>query len=729
MKHKTLFPLLLLFITLTTYSQKKKELTIPEQVWGTTSTVIEDSEIPEEWKNESAVFLSKTTEYTYNRPHNSIEYTKISHSRIKLLDQAAITEYSTFKYDKNSSYYRSGSRVTNSLTIGVKVIKPDGSVLIIDVEEEAIEGKKENKLAIPNLEKGDVIDYFFYTNTIMGENDLFHYEPVENYVNAAYPILDYQFSLKTEKDFFINFTPLNGVPELTRTNIKTKNKKDNKRIYSFQLKNVAKNSSKRWFYPFVELPAYKFQVNFARTGKYEKKAYTFISKDVNIIKDHIKKEDIFDFYEDQFRPYGKLGDVQRFLKDKTFSSDEEKVKAVYYYLRHAYFTNYIEGIVVENADINTIYPYEYYGKNPIFFKKEKDFIRFFAAFLKDYKINYEILIGTKRYNGNIEQLLLESNVNFLMKVNTTPSLYIESFNHVSNVNRINPLLENTDAYALKVTDRKYIDDIETITFPKSTYEENNNNEKLDLVISEDFSSVNVHRTSSYTGHNKANEQKERLKFYDYVYEDYSKYGTKTLYDKIKKKKTKAKYKKEFDALISKLKEDQGEDFQKKLKNEYSFDIDTDDYSFSIENNGRFNNNDPFEFTEDFKITDDFIKRAGKNYILNVGKLIGAQVEISENEKDRDYNIYMGYSRSFSNNVTIKVPDGYTVSGLDKLNITITNDTGGFTSTAKIEDNILKITTNKYYENNYESKENWSKMVSFLDATYQFTQEKILLKKI
>ena len=166
-----------------------------------------------------------------------------------------------------------------------------------------------------------------------------------------------------------------------------------------------------------------------------------------------------------------------------------------------------------------------------------------------------------------------------------------------------------------------------------------------------------------------------------------------------------------------------------MKNEYSFDIDTDDYSFSIDNNGRFNNNDPFEFTEDFKITDDFIKRAGKNYILNVGKLIGSQVEINENEKDRDYNIYMGYSRSFSNSVTIKVPDGYTVSGLDKLNISITNDTGGFTSTAKIEDNVLKITTNKYYKNNYESKENWSKMVSFLDATYQFTQEKILLKKI
>ena len=115
--------------------------------------------------------------------------------------------------------------------------------------------------------------------------------------------------------------------------------------------------------------------------------------------------------------------------------------------------------------------------------------------------------------------------------------------------------------------------------------------------------------------------------------------------------------------------------------------------------------------------------------MDIGKLIGGQVEIDEKEKDRKNNIYMGYSRSFDNNINITIPDGYTVSGIDKLNTSIINETGGFTSKVTIEGNILKITTHKYYENNYEPKENWSKMVSFLDATYQFTQEKILLKKI
>ena len=416
--------------------------------------------------------------------------------------------------------------------------------------------------------------------------------------------------------------------------------------------------------------------------------------------------------------------MQRFLKDKKFSSNEEKIKAVYYYIRHKYFTNYIEALIVDDADI--IYPYEYYGKNPIFFNEEKDFIRFFAAFLKEEKIDYEILVGTKRYNGDIDNLLLESNVNFLMKVNTTPVLYIESFNHISNVNRINHLLEDTNAYALKVTDRKYIEDIETITFPKSTYQQNNNTEKLIVTISDDFSVATVNKTATYNGHNKLDEQKDRLKFYDYVYEDYKKYGTKPLYEKIRNKKTKAKYKKEFEALIAKMKEKQKEKFKSHSNNEYSFEI--DNYDFSIIQTGRYSATEPFEINEQFEITDDLIKRAGKNYVIEAGKLIGNQVEIDEKEKIRDHHIYMGYPRSFNNEISITIPEGYTVAGLEKLNTTVTNSTGGFESSATVNNNTLTITTHKFYANNFEKKENWNKMIDFLEAAYQFTQEKILFKK-
>jgi len=35
---------------------------------------------------------------------------------------------------------------------------------------------------------------------------------------------------------------------------------------------------------------------------------------------------------------------------------------------------------------------------------------------------------------------------------------------------------------------------------------------------------------------------------------------------------------------------------------------------------------------------------------------------------------------------------------------------------------------KVYKHNFEPKENWSKMIDFLEAAYQYSQKKVVLKK-
>jgi hypothetical protein len=89
---------------------------------------------------------------------------------------------------------------------------------------------------------------------------------------------------------------------------------------------------------------------------------------------------------------------------------------------------------------------------------------------------------------------------------------------------------------------------------------------------------------------------------------------------------------------------------------------------------------------------------------------------------------MSFPRSFENEITFNIPEGYSVSGLEKLNKKVENETGGFVSTAEIKGNQLVIKTLKYYKNYFEPNANWNKMIQFLDAAYQFTQEKVLLKK-
>ena len=204
------------------------------------------------------------------------------------------------------------------------------------------------------------------------------------------------------------------------------------------------------------------------------------------------------------------------------------------------------------------------------------------------------------------------------------------------------------------------------------------------------------------------------------------FGTSPVLDLVRNKKDKEKYKKEYAALLEKLKQDKVEKFKKEIEDEYEITVDKHD--LTINKTGRFGVNDPLVFTENFNITSNFIKKAGNNYILNIGKFISSQIDIEEKEHDRTNNIYTQFPRTFDYAIELNIPQGYSVSGLDKLNVTIENETGSFTSKAEIKDNKLIIVSTKKYLNSFEPNANWKKMIAFLDAAYQFTQEKVLLKK-
>lgn len=700
--------------------QQKKIEKVEAKLWNSNTEY--NDEVPEKWKNESAVYLLRSVNYYYIRPQNSIEYTKVLRNRIKLLDQAAVTEYSEFKYKNDNQYHRIGtSVVNNTFYLGVKVIKPNGEEFIVDTKEETIEGEDEKKLAIPNLEKGDIIDYYFYSDMIPGENDLYRFKPVEDIIEANYPIVNYEFKLHTEKDFFLSFNTYNDAPTLDK--FPPTDKKGKERIYGFSMKDIDENTYPRWFYPYLELPCYKFQVTFARTRGNQKKAYAFIPVEEENIKTKVTKEEVFEFYQDKLSPYGDLGQVKRFIKDNEFSSKKEMVEAVFYYMRHQFYTNYIEAFVINESKIMN--PFAYY-LNAIFFDSEEQFVRYFAAVLKEEKIDYEILVGTKRYNGSIDELLLESNSDFVLKVNTETPLYIDNFDAYATVNNISPLLENSEAYALKVAKRVDIEGIEHTTLPSTSYEDNRSVEILDIAINEDFDGLTIDRNSLHTGHNKTSDQENRLEYFDFVFEDYEKYETLSVLDRVRKKKDKERYQTEYDALLKKLKDKQQENCKKSTASEYSLEL--DDYTFEVTATGRKSTSDPLKFKEHFTTKGDLIKKAGPNYIFTIGKLIGGQYEINDKTRSRTHNVYSGNPRSFVNEMSITIPDGYSVSGLEKLNYHIENETGAFISTANIEGNTLTIKTEKVYKNYFEPNANWNMMVEFLEAANDFEEAKILLKR-
>ena len=709
---------LLFFVFIASNAQKKAE--IKELFWGKTDEFKNANTVPDKWKNESAVIICKNEFYDYHKFGSNVNYTSSIRKRIKLLDQAAVTEFSEFSF-KNKFYSNKGMYATrnSTITIGIKIVKANGKEIEIDVDKEAKTVDKEKKIAIANLEIGDILDYYYYSQEPFKSVLEYGFEPVETTLGDIYPTMNMKLSFQTENDFFVNFNTYNGAPDL----VEIPTKSSGERKYELNAKDIEKNEFPRWFYPLVEMPCYKFQVFFARSGKFEARAEAFLSSKEKEIKKTVSKEDIFNYYEDKFKPNGDLSLIKKYLKDKTFANDEDKIRDIYYFARHHFFTQYIEAIVLKDVlNINFLL----YYTNGIFFNKEESFVNYFMEYLKKNDIDYDIVVGTPRFNGKIEDLLIQKNVTLLLRVKTKNPIYLEYFNPYSSADQFNYNLENSKAIVLQIAKGKKVVDSEIITLPSSTYHDNASKLKSDVTITDDFNGLNIKKVASFYGHLKESEQSDKMYYFDYIFEDYQKYGTKSVVDYIGSKKQKEKFGKEFDGVTNKLKDQQKEAFKKSTEDEFGLEI--DNHSLKINSTGRFGKNSPLVYEEDFTIKNNLIKKAGDNYLIEIGKLITAQVEINKKEKERKNNIYQIYPRSFENEITFHIPAGYSVAGLDKLNKKIENETGGFTSTATVTGNDLVIKTFKYYKNYYEPNSNWIKMVDFLDDTYQFTQEKILLKK-
>ena len=714
--------ILFLAFSIFSFSQSKEQLEAKDFFWGNSDAYKKSTDIPKKWANESAVILYKNENYDFHKFGKNVTYTSSVRKRIKLLDKAAVEEFSEFAF--KSRFRSSKGRYTwkekGNNYVGVKIVKPDGSEIEIDVEKESVEVDGETKVAIANLEIGDIIDYYFFRLEPFKATYSFGFDPVETNLGEEYPIVDFKLFFETENDFFINFNSYNDAPKFTQISTEKKNM----RRYELVASDIEKNEYTRWFYPLLELPSYKFQVYFARSGKFEDRALAFLPEKENIIKTSVSKEEVLDLYDNRFKPDGDIGDVRGFFKKKTFKNDTEKVTEAYYFMRHYYLTRFVEAIFIKDAKI-MYNPFTYYG-NPVFIQNQKQFVRHFTEFLKHEKIKYEIVVAKKRFDGSIDDLLIEKNVNVLIKVNTSTPLYAQLFSVHTNINEFSPLIEDTDVYLLSPT-RNKIDVVKRGKLPTSTHLDNETKKEITLSLNEDFSGITISSVNSHKGHSKKDEQYERLMFSDYVAEDYAKYETKSFIDLIRRKKDKARYKKELDALAQKIKEKQKEKFENSAKTEY-FVEEIEDYTYKINDTGRYGLETYFTFTETFNAKSALIKKAGPNYIIEIGKLIGGQINLEEKERNRTANIYAQNARSFNYNITFNIPEGYTVVGLDKLNKSVDNDAGAFISTALIEGGTLIIKTSKQYKHNYEPSSNWNKMIAFLDEANQFTNEKILLKK-
>lgn len=718
-----LITIIALTLTQVIFAQKKDEEEIREFFWGANDEYKNVTEVPEKWKNESAVILYKNVNHDYHKFLKNVTYGRSTRERIKLLDKAAVEEYSEFTFNtelKSRQGWSLWSYEEGSI-VGLKIIKPDGTEREIDVENEIVVTDGVQKLAISNLEVGDILDYYSYHEKPYTWFTSINFDAVEEVLADEYPIVDYKFYLETENDFFISFNSLNGAPKLQ----KLETGKRNFRKYELVAHDLPKYDFPRWYYPMAEMPAYKFHVYFAANGKYEKRAKAFLSEKEDIVLEKVDMDQAFDYFSEALEPGGIYPDVKYYLSNQEFANDREKAIAAYYYLRHSHLTKFIEAAYVKEAGIAD-YPYEYYGL-VYFVDSAKDFVKNYAGILKKEDIDFEVVLGTPRKDGKLSELLLKENVEFFLKVNTEPPFYASYFDLHGTVGQFPEDLEGTDVYLLGADKKGRLREVKTGKLPVSNSLDNETLSEISLKINDDFSGVHLKSVHKYKGNPKKDEQEEKMYYENYVREDYKRYETEDFLAHVNRKKHRERYERELEALSQKIKKNMTEKFEETAA--LGLEIpEVENYNFEIQETGRYNKDDYFIYSEEFDAPNVFVKKAGPNYILEIGKIIGGQVEIQDNEKERKEDIYMNYPRVYRNKIVLEIPDGYSASGYENLNTKVENETGGFQSSARLEGNTLIVETTKEYKHNYEPNENWPKMIEFLEQARQFTNEKILLKK-
>lgn len=711
--------------------------------------------VPDKWKNESAVIIGQKTEYLFTRVFSGkssyvVRTQEYIHKRIKLQDKNSLEKFSTFYYvtlgkDGNAQY---------------KIVKENGKEINVDMNT-AIEEEqdvpaiyrpilfkinfKKMKMAIPNLEVGDIIDY-----TVKSTYDWdmrqegIEFTPFIFSLANTYPTLYQQYRFTMADGMKVKYRAFNGAP-----NIKYDPKasvfgdKNSYLSYYFLDKDREKSVDERWSLEYRNTPTVKFRVVLLSDNDSESKGLG----QATIDRSGLSIEDVYKRYAGVAAYMtttvtslvGYTGEyITKKKNEGVLKTDDDIIRETYYCLRKVFLEMYYKGPV--HSDLEKYMTGKKLYKKVLAAEKKdvtsqkeekEDEIRIngvtFATALRvalaGVGIQSELFVYVPRRLGGWRDAIFMEELDYVLRVKSKRKFYyLEAFNNFDAFGTLYPYLEGAEGYAIGYQEK---DQYARGNIAPSTSVDNVERQEYLLNLSDAMDVVRTDRTSSYLGASKIGRIEQANLDRTYLDVDFDKY-----YNEPKKGKksdnaiteTSMKYD---DPDKDERVKDRKELFEKDLKGE--FDVDKYD-EFELIKDGRFGDTAWLQYKERYTLK-KMISKAGKNYILEIGKLIGDQIKLDSNEiKTRQTDIWIPNARTIENIITLNIPAGYTVDGLQDLNMTVDNESGSFISTAKVDGDKLIITTRKLYKKNFDKKELWPNYVAFLEPAYKFSQAKIVLKK-
>lgn len=701
---------------------EKKALEYYETVFGKRNKMFTLSEIPDEYKDESKVVLAQQVHLALLRNTTmNTNSTKVAlRKRVYLNDEAAVNEFSEFFYQ-------------NSDVVGVTIIKPDGTKETVDLDE-AVEVTSDvpkfyqdrfhsddyYKIAIAGLEVGDIVDYY----KVFNESYLRNIELLIPVASEA-PIVEQEIIFDIDKLWTAYYNSFNGAAQMKLDpkggfDMKGRQRKSVKRL-RFTAKNTAAVNDERWSFDRLDAPLIKFMalppgVNYGGDDK---------------VSNNLDKKKMFDnalsfaslYVKTEKRDIGKRVKALNLVNEDI----DYAAEIIYRMLR-------VNTLRKVDGDSETAEDFSYYLSRNSRELPGEIFAVLYAELLKSAEISSDIVMVMPKSGGDLSDVVLYSEPTFGVYIPSTKKYYwpVNSF---SVPGKTPSYLQGANGFKVdyaKISKRKK--NYAPCTVGMSTIDDNIYEVKMKAIVGDD-NTLQVDVNMLLTG------------YYRNVYSSLFLYNTNHLKEEIKmtranlsvreikneiKQAKKRKKKKKFDELEfnfnnsdwMEYNKNKKELFENWLESEYEV---TEIGDKSVVENGMSGESNLLHIQFDFT-SDSYVNKAGPNLVFDLGKLIGDQVELTEdeiNERESDINFHV--ARSIVNTISVEIPEGKTARGLDQLNMNVVNEIGEFVSTVKQVDNIIQIKTIKKYKNNSFSADQWSKMVEFLEAAFQFTEKKVILK--
>lgn len=679
---------------------------VRQEVWSSTPADFQKRTVPDRYKNASAVILSyyrelstdyyrkATADLVLNlRLTRQIDCTDMERMLIQINDKKALKDYSEFTFKTKSRKWTWGYHHKTQTVLGIRVIKKNGNVQEVSLDDyvDVKEGKNgkdlSQKIAVPGLEVGDCIDVFSLDQIDTQEQQL---DPFYFVLRQDEPVLYTKVHCVLDQSLATVYRTMNGAPDFTQTTDKDKNA-----VLDMVMDKPMDAESSIWYNPLEQSP--------------------FIEMYITPTKSKVA------VVEKAMRQKGVRGnpDVTPILQDdwKLLKSNVSKggyspagLPSTY---KSVFKSAKKEGMSAEEK-ADRIYSFEYvsWGSSQRVFNTVANYLR---------KLGVELEMGITTPFGAlpVDKLINYNSTTWFFRLKGT-NLYYFPGTYPKVASEIPYIYQGRKAYMQ--------DSEEQITIPVSQAEDNKS--VTDMVVKLDGTKLDISRKVTYSGEQKMYGQSlvspdntlfgsSQLE----AYWRYLKYDDKDPYSCYTKKESA-----ELKGAFNEFRKNAIDPFKAEISSYHDGDpVQVGGYGVDCVGIRRDSSN--FVYHVDY-VMDGMVKRAGNNYLLSVGKLIGSSLKLEGKDRERIDDVWRKMAFADEWNIEIPLPQGYKVSAeaLKKIETSVANECGEFTVKATAGNESVKVYVRKCFAHRVEPVSNWSKLLALVDACSAFADKQMVIAK-